>query len=526
MVEITFYGGVSEIGGNKFFIQEADTQIFLDFGMNFAKEADYFEFPLLRPACKEDLFKLNLLPKIKGLYKNQNLCAEYTPDGSFKVVGTPESKEIDAIFLSHAHMDHYGYFGMVREDIPIYMSEITKKFIELRNRVGTRSWNLDVEDHDFKALKKDNTLQVNNLSVKRYDVDHSLLGASGYIINTNNKTIAYTGDFRFHGHRGDLTEEFLSALKNEHIDILITEGTRVPKPKKGIDRVLESHILSSEQQVYDRCFDIISKAEGLVIYDASPADLDRVLTIWKVAQKTGRTLVIDSKKAYLILYMNAENLLVDDLPNIDDFLIYLNRQKFRRGKDYNACSGGIEVYAETFAFYRMKHEAELTIKQQIESPRKKPRTLHEYKKYYRNDHLFEIEADRFIWGPLGRNKILNNGNEYLIYTSNGMQTMLQFKPENIGINGTYIYGKAEPFNEEMRLSFKRLNNWLNICDLKIEYAHTSGHINNEEMENFLKEVKPDKLIPIHTLDPQAFYEISWGSVKDVVIPSYGIPLKF
>jgi len=46
------------------------------------------------------------------------------------------------------------------------------------------------------------------------------------------------------------------------------------------------------------------------------------------------------------------------------------------------------------------------------------------------------------------------------------------------------------------------------------------------MENFLKEVKPDKLIPIHTLDPQAFFEISWGSVKDVVIPSYGTPLRF
>jgi ribonuclease J len=33
MVNITFYGGVAEIGGNKILVEDEDTKILLDFGM-------------------------------------------------------------------------------------------------------------------------------------------------------------------------------------------------------------------------------------------------------------------------------------------------------------------------------------------------------------------------------------------------------------------------------------------------------------------------------------------------------------
>ena len=43
MVELTFYGGVKEIGGNKILLEDNDTKIFLDFGMSFGKRAEFFE---------------------------------------------------------------------------------------------------------------------------------------------------------------------------------------------------------------------------------------------------------------------------------------------------------------------------------------------------------------------------------------------------------------------------------------------------------------------------------------------------
>jgi ribonuclease J len=39
---ITFYGGVHEIGGNKFLIEDKGRKIFLDFGMQMGKVNQYF----------------------------------------------------------------------------------------------------------------------------------------------------------------------------------------------------------------------------------------------------------------------------------------------------------------------------------------------------------------------------------------------------------------------------------------------------------------------------------------------------
>jgi len=528
LVDVTFYGAVSRIGGNKTLIEDSDTKIFLDFGINYSKEDLFFEFPLLRPSCKEDLFKLNLLPIIPGLYQNQGYYPIYKDDGTFSVAGESEQKQINAIFLSHAHMDHYGYFGLLRHDIPLYMSDITKKLIELREDVGSKNWNSNLENSDIKEIEKNKNLQINDFNINRYDVDHSILGASGYIIHINNITIAYTGDFRFHGYRKDLTEDFLSNLKNQHIDILITEGTRVTDKMEQDESTISSKSLETEQDVYEKCHEIVSNEDKLIIYDASYADLDRVRTLWKIAKKTGRKLVLDSKKAFILLYLNVENQLVKDIPQLGDFLIYLNRHKFnKRGKIYNGLTNGHDVYVESFEYYRQNHEAQLTVKQQINSKlKKKSKTLEEYQKQFNNPYLFEIDESNFIWGPHGREKILRNPNEYIVYTPNGMQTMLQIKPANQPINGTYIYGKAEPFKEEMILSFKRLQNWLRACNFKLEYAHTSGHVNRKRMGEFLEEVRPSKLFPIHTEQPKVFFEVGYKKTQEIILPEYGKKYSF
>ncbi len=519
MLSLTFHGGVSEIGGNKILIQTPRTKLFLDFGLSFNKAAKYFEFPLLRPSNREDLFKTEILPKIKGLYQNQGLSPKYSKNGNIEIKGETEKTENINILLSHAHMDHYGYFGILRHDIPIFMSDISKRFLELKDHLGNVMWNTKIEGLNFKPLEKGKKIEIGDFEVRRFDVDHSVLGASGFILNAAGKNIAYTGDFRFHGHRRKLTEEFLKALKNVHIDYLICEGTRVTPPEESfsctkcghslpVEENIEKHTLSSEKEVFERTVEICNGEDNLIIYDASPADLDRLRTIWKVAKKIGRKLIIDSRKSYLLLYMNKEKKLVEDLPDFGDFKIYLNRAKFQKSKILSEICEGRDIYCEAFEYGRLKHEAELTVKQQTESIfKKKPKSFDEYKIYYKNPYLFEIDTENFIWGPHGRDEVLRNSNEYILYTSNGPQTLLQFKPENSGIPGTYIYGKAEPFNEEMLFSFERLRNWLTLCGLGIDYAHTSGHCFRDELFEFIEEVEPDVLFPIHTEHPGEFLEL-------------------
>ena len=75
MVQITCYGGVSEIGGNKILLEDQDTKIFLDFGMSFNKRGEFFE-EFLTPRTANgigDFLELNLIPRITGIYRDDLL---------------------------------------------------------------------------------------------------------------------------------------------------------------------------------------------------------------------------------------------------------------------------------------------------------------------------------------------------------------------------------------------------------------------------------------------------------------------
>jgi ribonuclease J len=121
---ITFYGGIHEIGGNKFLIEDRGTKVFLDFGMQMGKVNQYFAEFVKPRICNGmgDLFEFGLLPKLKGVYRK-----DYSKHIDF---GGSEDNEIDAVILTHAHVDHAAYIHYVRPDIPIYCSEATKLILQ------------------------------------------------------------------------------------------------------------------------------------------------------------------------------------------------------------------------------------------------------------------------------------------------------------------------------------------------------------------------------------------------------------
>jgi len=179
-------------------------------------------------------------------------------------------------------------------------------------------------------------------------------------------------------------------------------------------------------------------------------------------------MVIESRLAYILLETEKTRLL-KGLPRKGDFLIYLNRLKQR----------GTDQYTEVFGEGRINHE-----KRMVNDP--------------------DLSDDWFVWGPDGREKILKNPEEYFFYTTNGIRTMIQFKPVDKGIPGIYIYGKAEPYSEEQAVTYERLKNWIKLCGLKMKFAHTSGHCSPEQLSGILKDVCPEVLIPIHTEYPSLF----------------------
>ncbi len=450
MVNLTFFGGIEEIGGNKVLLEDKSTRVFLDFGTPFSKEKVYFQWPELRPANIDDLFKTNILPQFKNFFRFSK--------------GEPF---VDGILITHAHMDHYGYIPLVREDIPIHTGRYTRDLIKIRNRTYYQTWDRKIGHLEFKELKTGRSKTIKDITVYPFSVDHSVPGAHAFILRTSAGTIVYTGDFRLSGFMKGLTETFVKQLKKEDVKCMICEGTNLAKEPREADK----HKLPSEGDVERKTNYHVEKADDLVIYDGSTVDLDRIRTVWKVAKKHGRKFVMESRLAYILLETQKTGL-IKDLPGKGDFLIYLNRLKQR----------GTDKYVEVYGQGRVNHE-----KRMIEDP--------------------EIADDWFVWGPDGRDKILKNPEEYLLYTTNGIIMMIQFKPVDKDIPGTYIYGKAEPYSEEQAFTYERLKNWIKLCGLKMKFAHTSGHCSPEQLSEILKEVCPEVLIPIHTEFPSLFLEL-------------------
>jgi mRNA degradation ribonuclease J1/J2 len=62
-----------------------------------------------------------------------------------------------------------------------------------------------------------------------------------------------------------------------------------------------------------------------------------------------------------------------------------------------------------------------------------------------------------------------------------------------------IRSVCEPFDLEMELELKKVENWLAHFDLHpYTHIHASGHLNYDEMQDVVETVQPKILIPLHT----------------------------
>jgi len=276
MTTLTFYGGAGEIGGNKILLRDNKTRVFLDFGMNFEKERKYYEPPYLQPRNENHLLGLGILPPLKGLYKNDE-----------------NEPSIDAVLLSHPHLDHYGYIKYLKDEIPIICGETTKTIIVAKELSG-----LSASGYQIANLTKSRGLEIfkefitfrtsrpppSPIAFNPIHVDHSVPGAYGFIIETAAGNVVYTGDFRLHGPHRQMTRDFIAAAKESEPSTLIIEGTNIVNAK-----------VSSEAEVKSKIIPVIEHTRGLAMAGFSINDIDRLRSFYEVAQVTGRKLAISNE---------------------------------------------------------------------------------------------------------------------------------------------------------------------------------------------------------------------------------------
>ncbi len=269
---LTFFGGVNEIGGNKILLQDRDTRVFFDFGMSFAMKKQFYSPPFLSPKSEKSLQELGILPQIAGVYK-----FDQSPP------------EVDAVFISHGHLDHSAYLSFIKREIPVHCGETTRIILQALSEIRRADLEFSVSDIDFKAFRTGKKITVDNLEIEPFHVDHSVPGAYGFLIHTSNGTVVYTGDFRDHGAKPEMTRDFVENAEKAEPTAIITEATNMTGAS-----------VSSETEVESKLNSIVAEADGVVLAEFAYSDVDRLNSFFHVAKKNQRCLAVSLKQAYLL----------------------------------------------------------------------------------------------------------------------------------------------------------------------------------------------------------------------------------
>lgn len=290
---ITFHGGVEEIGGNKILVKDKGTKVFFDFGMSFSMKKQFYSSPFLSPRSKQSLLELGMLPDLEGVYRDE---------------GTPQ---LDAIFISHAHLDHAAYLSFVNREIPIYCGETTRTILQTLGEIRRRDLEFDVEGLNFNVFRTDcKPITIGSLSIEPIHVDHSVPGAYGFLIHTSKGSIAYTGDFRVHGAKPEMTHEFVQKAKASEPVAIVTEATN-----------LTGASISSEKEVENKLGSIVKDTQGVVLAEFAYADVDRLNSFYRTAKKNDRCLALPLKQACLLKSLRNDKGL--KVPDLDDSSIVI-----------------------------------------------------------------------------------------------------------------------------------------------------------------------------------------------------------
>ena len=287
-MEIIIHRGAKQVGGTCIEVSSGTSRILFDFGLPLSFEfGDDIESFLPRPLFDEL---------------------------------THGIKKVDAVFLSHAHLDHYGLAGFLPCQIAIYLSNATKRIMGFSdeftpNKTGT------INTAEFQSYLP---IQIGKITVTPFLMDHSAFDAHGFLVEAGGKSIFYTGDFRGHGLNKNLTSELASKLPV--IDALLMEGTIIGER--------ESEFFQTEEEIKTKFVEICQEFSGPVLVSVPSQNIDRIISLYRAAVGAGRNLIID---LYSAEFFNRLSEFTKDLPqaggqNISVWYPFFQRENLAQEK--------------------------------------------------------------------------------------------------------------------------------------------------------------------------------------------------
>lgn len=230
-MEIVIHRGENQIGGNIIEISTDKTRILLDVG----RELDEEE------VC---------LPDIDGLF---------------------DVPAFDAVFISHYHGDHIGLAYYINKRIPLYLGEASVRIVQ-----ASDAYKNTETIHPAGFLVHGKPISIGDITVTPFLCDHSAFDSYMLLCEADGETVLYTGDFRSNGRKS--FDRLLHDLPQK-IDKLICEGTTLSR---------EGYAPVTEAELEEKAVALFKETSAPIFVLQSSANIDRIVTMYRAAKRTGR----------------------------------------------------------------------------------------------------------------------------------------------------------------------------------------------------------------------------------------------
>jgi ribonuclease J len=244
-VRVRIHRGAHQIGGSCVEVEASDSRLVLDVGR-----------PL--DAARDDQVPL---PEVAGL--------------------SSDDASLLGVIITHAHQDHWGLVGQVSSGVALYMGEATARIL-----AEAAFWTTGLTIPPTGYLAHRATFQLGPFRITPFLNDHSAFDAYSLLVEADGRQLFYTGDICGHGRKHAIFAELLRKPPMG-IDVLLMEGTNVrPAGGDALDQPTETDIEAA-------CTEIFRAAEGMALVTWSAQNIDRLVTIYRAALRSGRDLVVD-----------------------------------------------------------------------------------------------------------------------------------------------------------------------------------------------------------------------------------------
>lgn len=220
-------------------------------------------------------------------------------------------KKILALIVTHAHEDHIGAIQYILEDIncPIYATKFTANFLKLKlSSVNTRD--------QVQIIDPNEEVKIRPFSIRMIALTHSIPEMQAFAIKAGEQVVLHTGDWKFDpspvvGPTSD--EESLKAIKG--VSAIVCDSTNVFSP--GYSK--------SEGDLQKSLMNLITDRKNLVVVTTFASNVARLKTLFTIANKLGRKVVLIGRSLHRIFNVAKESGYLKNSPHLifeEEFINY------------------------------------------------------------------------------------------------------------------------------------------------------------------------------------------------------------